>query len=276
LNSKLTGESGRINIDPATAFNVASWNTISAGKDASIAMEGMGISVRSATNTFTEVLAGVSINITGMPTDADEVINVTAQRDTDTLASRVSAMVDTANAAIGTVKSQSTYNATTKVVGVLMGELAARRVQTDLRSAFTTPVEADGRTLLALDFGVTLQKDGTLKFDKAKFVDAYNKDPSAVQRLFFADDPASEDPGIVERLKKVYTSATDFEKGYLTTSVEMKTRNVTSLNKQVDHMESRLLMRERTLRAQFSNLNTALGNLENQRNWILGQLGGMV
>jgi flagellar hook-associated protein 2 len=95
----------------------------------------------------------------------------------------VSALVDAANAAQSTIASNSTYDPETRKAGLLLADGNARRLADSVYSAISSLVP--GSSLgSAGGVGISLGKDGTVAFDRNKFLAAYAADPAAVARLF--------------------------------------------------------------------------------------------
>jgi flagellar hook-associated protein 2 len=157
---------------------------------------------------------------------------------------------------------------------VLNGDVNLRRAQSALVSAVTNVVPT-GDVQQAGKVGITLAKDGTLAFDKAKFLDAYNADPSAVQRLFFAQDASDPNPGIGQRVADAVKAATDSTSGYIATASKGRKDTVADITKQINRWEDRLLIKQASLTRQFSALNTALGNLNSQSSWLSSQIASL-
>lgn len=272
IQAKTSGVAGRLNVDLSTLDGISSFSTLTAGTDASITVGGTSpFSVTSSSNTFADVLPGVSFTLGSQPTDS---VTVTATRDQDSLAARVQALVDSTNKAIRDIATKTAYSSDTKTGGALQGDYTVRRLRQNLTEAITTTV-ATGDLQQAGEAGITVSKDGTLAFDKTKFLTAYNDDPNAVQRLFFAADSGDANPGITQRITSAVKAANDSVDGYLTTSAKTKRSAVTDLGKQIDRWEDRLAIRRQTLITQFANLNTALQSLGQQSQWITGQLAGL-
>jgi flagellar hook-associated protein 2 len=272
VQSKTSGAVGIMNFDPAAVFSgFGGFSVLSEGSDAKIIVDGTTpLEITSSSNTFTDVLPGVNFTVTAKSNDA---VTITAISDQDTLTSRIQALVDSVNRAVGDIKSKTTWDVAAKSGGPLTGDMTVSRLQQTLRTAITDTV-VGGDLAAANQAGITLNKDGTLAFDKAKFLTAYNANPTAVQRLFVSDtdDP---DPGITQRLADVVKKATDYTSGSLSTASKTQRDRVTDITRQLDAWDLRLAKRQDTLTAQFSSLNAALQSLGNQSQWLAGQLAGL-
>jgi flagellar hook-associated protein 2 len=85
----------------------------------------------------------------------------------------------------------------------------------------------------------------------------------------------SYQPGVAQRVVSALADATDLVSGYITGSEKSLKARVTFIDKQVESMEVRIALRERSLRRQFSDLESRLGALRSQSEWLAGQLAGL-
>jgi flagellar hook-associated protein 2 len=164
------------------AFNTSSFGsmTVNAGKDAQVYVgpAGSGYTITRPSNTISDLIPGATVTL--LKADPATPTSVTLAADPNAAADAVSKMVDAVNAIFGQVKIDSAYNSTTKVGGAFTGDPLPRSLQQRLASAVTNAVP--GNTLGSAGLaGVSITREGTLTFDKTKFLAAYAKDPAAVQ-----------------------------------------------------------------------------------------------
>jgi flagellar hook-associated protein 2 len=274
LESTTAGAQSGLNIDFAGFVGGrAAYSSVGGATDASITVLSGGVaaySVTSTSNTFTDVLPGVTFTVASVPTDP---VTISASRDVDAVSAKVADLVSALNKVVAGVAVKTTYNAGTRVAGPLLGNLTASRAVRDLSAAFTDPVTGSSVSL-PTSVGITVKKDGTLDFDKDKFAKAYQADPAGVQRMFQAPLGAT-DVGIVQRLQKAADSATNFTTGYLTTSGTQFDNSVTSMDKQLEAFEVRMQMRETALRRQYNSLNTVLEQMNGQNSALASAIAGL-
>lgn len=79
-------------------------------------------------------------------------------------------------------------------------------------------------------------------------------------------------PGLAARTVELTTAVTDDEGGTLTSAADFAQQRVDDFNDQIERYEDRLIVRETNLRRQWANLQTLLGGLQSQSDWITGQL----
>ncbi len=182
LNSRSTGVNGTLAIDDAVFGGVGGLIETSAAQDARITVgAGPGAySVTSMSNTFSEVMPGVSITALA---ESASAVTVSVSRNDGATADAVNRLVSAINTTLADINLQTKYDAKTKKASPLTGDAGIRRLTDSVRSAVTSLV-GDATTGLASLVGVDVQRDGSIKFDSAKFTTALTADPAAVERLF--------------------------------------------------------------------------------------------
>lgn len=211
--------------------------------------------VSSPTRDVKEIMPGVTI--TPVKVDAAPVtIDLTA--DVDGMATKLQAFVKAANDALGTVSSNSKWDSEKKTGGALIGDSMTRGLTQDLQNAFIGSSSALPSTL-----GISIERDGTLKFDKTKFVANYKSDPDSVTKA------AGEIATKVGEVSKQATSAAD---GTLTMRIQAEQASVKDYTAQLTKFEDRMTLREATLKQQFGAMETLLSKMQAQGNWLSGQL----
>jgi flagellar hook-associated protein 2 len=238
-------------------------------KDARIVLANGLYDATSPTNTFKDLLPGVDVTVKKTSTDP---ITVSVTKDVDALANKVQALVTAVNNALTNIKNATKYDPATKTASTLTGDPTARRAATELSRALIG--EVTGSTLGAPSLaGISLAKDGTVSFDRAKFLAAYDKDPDAVQELFVS--PADGQTSVTQRLVDTANRATATDIGYLRTAEQARKDRATALGKQITAIEDKLDRDALNLRKRFADMEAALGTLKQQGNWLAGQVGSL-
>lgn len=279
LSSTTTGSDTDISVDDgaggnpfATPSSLGTIDQLVAGEDATIRIGGAGgYTVTRSSNTFDDVMSGVTINL--LKEEAGVDVTVTVEADTEGLADRVEKMVDAVNAALTEIKAKTKYDAATQKGGVLLGDATVRRLQQRLVEAVMDEVAGNALGNVS-SVGITLERDGTFKLDRAKFLEAHADDPEAVEGLL---GPGTETaPGVAARVYDVGDDAVQTGDGLLSTVITGKEDRIRRLGDRIADWESRLAQRELALRRKFATLETTLGQLQAQSNWLSGQLAGLV
>lgn len=142
-----------------------------------------GITISKASNTISDAIEGVSLNLLKSNTPGTTTLTVT--RDTAGVQAAVQSFVKAYNDLNKTITDLSKYDATTKKSSTLTGDATVRSVQAQLRGVFNArlPIAGGGLSTLA-DIGITFQKDGTLKLDSGKLSTALSDPARNVASLF--------------------------------------------------------------------------------------------
>ena len=288
LSAKASGAGGNFTVDGQQVLTLETAAT--AGQDAQFTVNGAA-HTRSS-NNVADAVAGMELTLNGLTTAGTPVrVTVgTAGVDAKALAGKVKAFVDAYNAVVDATRSRTTEkrvaNPTTLVdarKGVLFGDGGLSTMLSQLRLAVMDPV-AVGNAETIDEFGEigvstgaatggTSTPDavsGKLQFDEARFLKAYEADPSSVERLLRGTDTQR---GLSARLDDVirpFTEASGMFEGRLTASSSELTR----LADQIKRMDDRLGRKELYLRRQFTGLETALSKLNSQSQDLASRLPG--
>ncbi len=273
LTANETGAASSVGIDQSMFTGIGGFTQLTPGQDAEITFQGTNpYSITSSSNTFKDLLPGVSATVSAVTTTP---VTISAGRDSAKVADAVESMVKDLSTLFDRIRQGTSSDVEAGTRGLLAGASAPRRAQSELQRAMLDPVS--GNSIISAGVaGISLERDGTLKFDKAVFTAAYEADPEGMQRLFVApEDEVDSNPGILDRISEAAKNASSFGTGYLATAKEAKDSQVNDYNRQVDAYEVRLERREAALRRQYAALEVALGSLNNQSNWLVGQLNGL-
>lgn len=148
-----------------------------------------GITVSKNSNTISDVVPGVTLNLTKLTTLAVPV-TLTVARDTTAVTKSVNDFVAGYNALNKALTDVSSYNAATKKGAILQGDATVRNLQARLRGVLNTP--GTGSVTSLSQIGVTFQRDGTLAVDSAKLATAVQTNYSGIAGLFAATGAASD------------------------------------------------------------------------------------
>lgn len=191
LTSKDSGEANSLKIsvdDPSLAAlsydptGVKNLTQTMAAQNAAFTLDGIAMS--KASNTVTDAITGVTLNLT-QTTSAP--VNLSVARDTAGVVTAVSGFVKAYNDAVSSIKSLSAYNATNNTAATLTGDATLRTIQGQLRSILSAPISTGGGGLTTLsEIGVSFQKDGTLALNSTKLQSALADPTKDVSTLFAA------------------------------------------------------------------------------------------
>lgn len=275
LSSTTTGEDSNISVTLSlleTNTFLKDLNTIAQPKDAVLVLGGGtpladgSNTVKRATNTISDLMTGVTIGLT--KADSSALVTIEVKGDSEGLASQVSALVDAINTASRDIRAVTGYDLETKSKGKLYGDAGIR----GLRNELASEVLGTGTTSAGL-MGVSVNRDGTVSFDKTKFLTALAKDPAAVEKVLGKDGLA----GRVSTLADAVTRSKTAEKGggLIANAITGREGQVKTLKSGISEWDNRLELREANLRRQYAALEKALGAAQSQGQWLTGQIAGL-
>jgi flagellar hook-associated protein 2 len=270
IGASASGEAADFRVAGGTAFTATS-----AGQDAELTVgtdtaTTSSYTIRSASNTFDGVLAGASFTVT-KPESTPVTVSVAA--DPDAVATKVSGLVDSLNNALSTIKTYT--NNTQGSTAALRGEYAVTSIGSQLLEAVAQAVGDDGSPS---QIGIQLTRDGTITFDKEKFAAALKATPDLAQRLMSGTGVPGEPgsvAGIASRVREVAKQASDTTTGTLSSLAKGQDSLASDIKDRIADWDLRLAARKLALTRQFTAMETALSSLNNQSNWLAGQLGSL-
>lgn len=234
------------------------------GQNATVKID--GISISRSSNTISDAIDGVTLNLTKTNTGAPTTLSVA--KDVDATIEKVKAFVTEYNDLNKVLRDVSAYNVDTKAAAALNGDFSVRTVQQRIRTAAidTVPGSPGGFARLA-DAGISLQTNGELKIDTDRLKAAL-ADPAKDVGKLFAGNAAD---GVAARVASV-ASALQSSDGVITTRTEGINKSISSLDKRISQIEDRLTIIEARYRRQFTALDTTIGQLNVTSQYLQQQL----
>ncbi|QNA90061.1 flagellar filament capping protein FliD [Massilia sp. Dwa41.01b] len=225
------------------------------------------VSVSKASNTVTDAIKGVTLNLA--QTNVGSPVKISLAKDTTNVTKDINAFVDAYNTLATAVNKQTAYNATTKTGAVLNGDAGARSILTNIRAELGKGASGAGGLATLSDIGIAFQRDGTLKMEKPdKLKAALETNFTGVSTLFSGTD------GVATRLSKV-TEDMLGSKGLFKNRTDGLNASIESINKSADRMELQLAQTEKRYRAQFTSLDTMMTNMQNMNSYLTQQLAAL-
>ncbi|WP_248731271.1 flagellar filament capping protein FliD [Pseudomonas sp. MWU13-2517] len=242
-----------------------------------------GTAQESKSNTLSDAISGVSIKLTAvspLPTGATAgdpnaqrvASTITVARSNDTLKSSVKGFVDTYNAlmtAINTETAVTTNADGSTTPSALTGDATMRTLQ----SAIRTQLNAMGGTgaLKSLaQFGVnTDQKTGKLSIDDKIFSAAVLTNPTDIGGIF------NGDTGLLARMKSATDSYALSGTGVLATRSSTLSSNIKDLQTQQDALTTRMAALKKTLTDKYTTMNNLVAQLTSQRSSVMTTLNAL-
>ncbi len=148
---------------------------------------GVGDYISRSSNTITDVIDGVTINLKEKAevVDIDHAVTLSVASDSADLKDRIQTFVTSFNDAMSYLNEQFTYDEENERAGVLSGETAARSVKADLLSMATARMEGAPDSYNSFSvIGLEINRDGELEINDDKLDEAITDHLDSVQRVF--------------------------------------------------------------------------------------------
>jgi flagellar hook-associated protein 2 len=298
LTSVATGDAGVFASAPAEIDQLGNADITTLGANARITVGSTidAYQVTSASNTFNDVLTGVTMTVTR--TQTVPPVTVSLQPDAEAIATKVQALVDNANVALSEITAQTRTKTGDVAAGPLVGDSTARTLSQDIISAVSGGAGDDLGSLSAV--GIALDRTGKVTFNRQTFLDSLAADPVKTRAYFDAYTDVAHlnasantfEPGwdkangLARRLEAITRIASEGvilptdpadkpKEGVLSGLINRRTAAIRGLNEQVASWDVRLDLRRAALERQWSGLEVALSKLQSQSNWLSGQLAGL-
>ncbi len=254
----------RLAFDPANGANGMA--RTQAGQNAKGSIN--GLEVESSTNTFDNVIDGVSLTFAAT-TASNSPVSVTVADDTAAMGNAVKGFVNAYNTLMGFIRDQTKFVEGSTAVN-LQGDRTAIGLQQELRSLVSAGSSASSAFGRASDLGMDVQKDGTIKLNETKLTKAL-ANPAEVAKFFNADGPTAATDGLAERVTGMARNWLDTE-GALTNRQEGLKKLLSINSKRQEAMETRVAATEKRLRAQYTALDTSMSKLTSLQNYVGQQI----
>lgn len=260
LTSKSTGTANAFSVsaDSTSSSGVttlaSSLNTpTTAATDAKLTID--GISIDSPTNSVSGALTGVTLNLATTGTS-----QLTVAQSTTPISTAVNDFVSAYNTYANTVSQLQSYNSTTKVAGVLLGDATLSAVQSQIASVLGSKVSASSIGSLA-SLGITRNGDGTLALNATTLANTLSSNPSSVQQLFTGTN------GIATRLSTL-VSGFNSSSGALQSRIGNLNKDLTGLSSQQTALNARMAVYQQQLVKQYTSLSSLMSSLNNTSSYL--------
>lgn len=268
LTSSLPGAANTIQVAETDGGNALAALTYSSGSPANYRVQSAaqdanfsisGIAYTSASNTVTDALSGVTLNLLGATTST---ATLSVSTDTSTVESNISAFVTAYNTLQSSFASLGSYDATTNTAGPMMGDALLSGVQNQVRSTLYSLVDTGSATYNSLaSIGITTNPDGTLSVNAATLSSALTSDFAAVSQLF------SGTGGIAGALNS-QISANLTAGGPIDSRSKTLIQQENALTQQSSQLDQQMNALTASLTEQYSALNALLSSLQSTSSYL--------
>ncbi len=222
-----------------------------------------GVQVRAKTNTFTDVLPGISFTASKASASA----LVTVAQDNEAITKAITEFATSFSSLITTLRNNTKYDDATKTAGTLQGDGTAVGILNQFRSLIGGNSGASGTFTTLSSIGLEIQSGGTLTVNSTKLSNALGN-LAEVKKLFAnVDNVNSANDGFATRMRTLADELLGFE-GAITTRTEGLSKSVQANQKRQEEMEARVSLFEKRLRAQYTALDAQMAQLNGTSSYV--------
>ncbi len=281
LTSKTSGSVGAINVtvtdngsggtNALTQLDTASLVDVQTADNAAFTVN--GLSVTRSSNTVTDVVDGLTLNLTKGTVATPGVATVTVSRDTAATTAAIETFVKAFNTTIDHMKSSTAYDVVTKIGAALYGEGTVRSVRTDLAAlGFSSVSGISGGIASLSSIGISVQLNGSLKIDSTALKAAVADSSKDLKSLFGQTTVGNE--GIAVKFDNALAPFVAGD-GFLAGRTDSITSASSYIDKQRIDLEARLEKIESRYRATYARLDAMIASLSQTQQALSGQISGM-
>lgn len=221
-----------------------------------------GFLVSSATNTISDAIEGVTLTLR----QVDEVPGtLTVAQNDDTIVNAARGFVEAWNSVNQAIRGLSQVGAEGQA-SVLTGDAVLRSIAEQLRRELSATVGSINDPFSSLSsLGITMQLDGSLQFNEARFRDALDADPDAVRATLAGD--AGYATRLDSRLGDMLSN-----NGSLATRTDGLNDRLRGLARQREALDARMIVIEQRYRTQFGAMDELVARMRSTGDFLAQQL----
>jgi len=262
-----------------------------------------GITVERATNTFDDVLEGVTINL--LSADPSQEVTIQVGADNEAITSRIEDLVDAYNEVVSFINGQNAYSEESGAGGALFGDNLLSQVKRTIDDALfnvdiaTVQADTEGYSTLGL-VGINRENDGTLTIDGEKLaakldgnlealvdlfadLDGFDNGGAAVNTPGYYVDSGTIDSGLASSLDRAIESMFGILdnvggvtiSGIFDSRTEAITARIDGFNDRIEARENYLIQYEQRLVRRFTALEELMSGLNSQGAALQNALSGL-
>ena len=262
---QVTETDGGTNLAALTysSTNTANYTQESAAQDAAFSIS--GVNFTSATNTVSDAMSGVTLNLLSTTTSTTTgttsttpvtPTTLTVATDSTTIESNIQSFVTAYNALQSTFSQLGGYDSSSGTAGPMMGNAALTGIQNQVQDALYSIVDTGSSTYNTLaSIGITTQSDGSLSLNSQTLANALGTNFSAVSQLF------SGTAGVASTLNSDINTALGAN-GSITSASQTLTAQNNALTDQSNTLNQQMAALTASLTQQYAALNTLLSSLQ--------------
>ncbi len=222
-----------------------------------------GLDFERSSNSMTDVLPGVTLNVSSLTTAPSDLVLAT---DTTATQTNLQKFVDSYNDLMTTLRQHLNVKTTDDTTKTLTNDPSVRQLQTALQSLVSGVLTTNSTVRTLADVGIKTGSDGTLSIDSDRLGKALATDASAVNALF-----QTATTGLSDTVKALSTRYTDVVDGIFTSRTSGLQGSVKSLDATISNLQLRLDGYRKNLVAQYAAMETVVSKFKSLADYLTQQ-----
>ncbi len=213
-----------------------------------------GIPIVRGTNSITDVLQGVTLNLEGTQLSGADPITFSIASDTSAVQTTIQNFINSYNTAITTLSNNLKTDTQTQVRGPFAGDISFMNLQLQLQNILMGQVTSakSGNPSSLSAIGITLNTDGTLSIsNQATLTSTLSSNPTAVSDLFNSSN------GVAVQLNTL-VSQYSTPGGVMDQKINGAQDQITAMNDQISGMQASINIQADAMRQQFTAYQSML------------------
>lgn len=258
LSSNETGEKNAVTLDTSgitgTGADALQQSVMTEAKDAIVRMGNEnGPEMRSSSNTFSELIQGVTLEVTAEQKAGETPLQLRIGTDQTETTAQVQSFIDAYNNLRTQLDTLTQSGSGGKERGAFAGDAGISSLSQQMNSMLRT--EFNGKRIT--DFGITADKDGKLTLDNDKFKDALAEDPASLTTLFNGND------GLIKGMDKAMDGYLNNTNGMLKMRQDTLDRKESQMTDKADQINTRYDTAYNRYLKQFTQLQNVMTQMNN-------------
>ncbi len=273
LSSNQVGSANTINVvatddNALDGFDLARLDSASlvslqAASDAVIKVDTQTVTRDS--NSFSDVISGVTINLAGAQPGTVETLSVST--DTTSIKQNIENFVQKYNTLVGVMKGLSNYDQSTSVAGPLNGDSVVRGVQNALRQVQSATITGGNFSNL-FELGITIDESGGLTIDDTILDSKLDSNLFDVQQFFSADT------GMAQSFTTALSGYVE-DDGIIDARTDGLQNRLDGIDDKREVLGRRMTSLEARLNAQFTAMDILVAQLRSTGDFLTQQLASL-
>jgi len=246
-----------------TRLDSTNLTSLQSASDAVIRVDSQ--TVTRVSNSFSDVISGVTFNLSSAQPGTTETLTVTT--DTDSIKDDIDSFVTNYNTLVGVMKGLSNFDQSTLVAGPLNGDSVVRGLQNSLRQALSSTVSGGAFSSLS-EIGITLDDSGSLTLNDSVLDDKLANELTDVKQLFTSAS------GVAQNFTTAISGYIEDE-GILDSRSEGLQSRLDSIDDKREALDRRMIALESRLNAQFTAMDILVSQLQATGTFLTQQLASL-